>query len=152
MMKKIRLTGLALAAVVMLFITGYGCSSAKTATTVAGQVSLQGTWKLVMFKYGSSASSFTEVPAASQRLKMITDNYFIWVSVDSVKRAIGSSAGGRYILEGNNYTEMLDFGLGMSSYTGTNPTYTVKTEDDLLFLSGLLSPGYRIEEIWKRVK
>jgi hypothetical protein len=104
------------------------------------------------YKYGSSAASFTEVPDGVQRLKMITDNYFIWVSVDSVKRTIGSSAGGRYVLEGNNYTEMLDFGIGMSSYTGTQPTYTVKTEDDLLFLSGLLSEGFRIEEIWKRVK
>jgi len=151
-MKKIRMTGLAVAAIVIFIIAGYGCSSAKMTTTVTEQVSLQGTWKLVMYKYGPSASSFREVPEASQRLKMITDSYFIWVSVDSVKRAIVSSAGGRYRLEGNNYTEMLDFGIGMSSYTGTQPTYTVKTEDDLLFLSGLLSPGYRIEEIWKRVK
>jgi len=151
-MKKIRLSGLAITAVVFLFTAVYGCSSAKMVSVVPEQVSIQGTWRLVMFKYGSSASAFTEVPAASQRLKMITDNYFIWVSVDSVKRTIGSSAGGRYTLEGNNYTEMLDFGIGMSSYTGTQPTYTVKTEDDLLFLSGLLSPGYRIEEIWKRVK
>jgi hypothetical protein len=34
----------------------------------------------------------------------------------------------------------------------TNPQFTIKIDGDMLFQTGLLTPDYKIEEIWKRVK
>ena len=62
------------------------------------------------------------------------------------------SAGGKYTLAGETYTEYLGFGLGMDQYLNTSPQFTIKVEGDMMFQTGLLTSGYRIEEIWKRIK
>ena len=115
-------------------------------------VSMQGTWELVSYKYGSSASGFTDVRDNIRRLKVINETHFIWVQFDTLSGRIGSSAGGSYTLKGNEYSEYLEYGLAMDSYIKQYHNYTVKVEGDLQFLSGPLTPGYKIEEIWRRVK
>ncbi|MCX6333602.1 MAG: hypothetical protein NT092_04770 [Bacteroidia bacterium] len=115
-------------------------------------LSVEGTWQLVSYKYGSSTSGFIDCPEGFPRLKMINKTHFVWVNYNTESGSITQSAGGKYTLIGNTYTEFLEFGLGMDQYLKTNPQYTLKIEGDILFQSGNLTPDYKIEEIWKRVK
>jgi hypothetical protein len=55
-------------------------------------------------------------------------------------------------MNGNTYTESLDFGQSMDEYLKKSHAFTIKVEGDMLFQTGLLAPDYKIEEIWKRVK
>jgi hypothetical protein len=150
-MKKFILITMFVAAVAGLWVQS--CATAEKLAGSSGQVNpIMGTWQLAMYKYGSSASSFIKVPAEAGRIKMITDSHFIWVQYNKATGKITGSAGGTYTLTGNSYTESLDFGLGMDTYIGKDPVYTVKVEGDNLFLSGNLTEGYKIEEVWERVK
>ena len=115
------------------------------------KLSPEGTWELVSYKYGPSQSAFTDRTESLQRLKVINKTHFIWVDID-ISGKIIQSAGGPYTLNGDIYTEFLEFGYGMDPYLKTNPQFTIRIEGDMLFQTGLLTPDYKIEEIWKRVK
>ncbi|HQG62345.1 MAG TPA: hypothetical protein PK719_01705 [Bacteroidales bacterium] len=112
--------------------------------------SITGTWQMKMFKYGTS-KTFSSLPQDMEYIKMITDTHFLWVHYSKLTKKINSSAGGSYTLNNDTYTESIDFGLGMDSYLGSKPAYNIKIEGDLLFLTGNLVEGYKIEEIWERV-
>jgi hypothetical protein len=111
-----------------------------------------GTWKLVSTKYGA-ATSFTDYPKKSFRLKIINATHFTWVEVDASTKRVLASAGGRYKRSGDSYTETIEFaGEGMETYLGKSQKFTVRVEGDKLFQSGELSDGLKIEENWERVK
>lgn len=114
--------------------------------------SILGTWKGASYKYGTSASNFIDFPKNESHIKLITENYFTWVTVDTTTRIVTSMAGGKYTLSGNTYTESIDYGLGMDRYLRNNQKFTIKVEGNMFYLSGTLNDGYKIEEIWERVK
>jgi hypothetical protein len=109
-----------------------------------------GTWKLVSTKYGE-AKEHTPYPGGSVRLKIINPTHFVWL--ENSNGSIQSGAGGRYTLAGSAYTETIDFaGSGMEEYAGKPQKFTVRVEGDKLMQSGELSNGFKIEEVWERVK
>jgi hypothetical protein len=122
-------------------VSGYGNSSAPHI----------GTWRLVSYKY-STTGNFVNVPEGDQHIKLITSSHFMWAQSDSATMKVSEMAGGTYTLKGNTYTESVDFGIGMDNYLGRRQTFTLMVEGDMLFLSGMLSDGYHVEEVWKRVK
>jgi len=124
---------------------------AVTAEVKCQTATHMGTWKLASYNYGTS-SGFIPVPKGDQHIKLITATHFMWAETDSATRKVWSMAGGTYTLNGNTYTESIDFGINMDSYLGHNETFTLKVEGDLLFMSGILNDGYKVEEIWQRVK
>jgi hypothetical protein len=56
-------------------------------------------------------------------------------------------------LTGNSYTEHVDFMnvKEAEKFVGKDQPFTIKLEGDALTLSGTLSNGEKISEIWKRV-
>jgi hypothetical protein len=113
---------------------------------------ISGTWKLESYRYGNISSAFTSASADRPRVKLITENSFQWTSYDASTKRITSSAGGSYTLEGDSYTEMLEYGFNMEPYVGTLSIFKIEVEDDMLFITGKLSTGYLVEEVWQRVK
>lgn len=111
-----------------------------------------GSWQLDSYKYGISSSSFTTITPHRPHIKLITENRFLWVTYDAETKKILESAGGQYTLDGENYTESIDYGYGMDQYLGTKSEFKIKVEDGMFYLSGVLSDGYKIEEIWQKVK
>jgi hypothetical protein len=112
----------------------------------------QGTWKLVSMKYGD-AKEFSDFPEGHQRVKLITQTHFTWIQYDTTEKQVQSVAGGPYSLEGNVYTETIEFaGEGMTAYLGGKHAFTIRVDGDKFFLSGQLADGLKIEEIWQRVK
>lgn len=111
-----------------------------------------GTWQLASFKYGTNQPGFTDFPERQRRIKLITETHFTWVQFDATTRKVNASAGGTYSLNGNTYTESIDFGLGMDTFSGEKHAFTIRVEGDKFFLSGSLADGLKIEEVWERVK
>ena len=112
-----------------------------------------GTWQLVSTKYGD-AREFSDVSKEEAHIKMLTATHFIWVIYDPKTKLVTASMGGSYRLQGNSYTETIEFYLpdGMKAYLGKEQVFTIKIEGDKLHQSGKLSDGQPIEEIWQRVK
>jgi len=113
---------------------------------------IMGTWQLDSYKYGTTTNSFTSITADRPHIKLITENRFLWVTYDAESKKILESAGGTYTLNGENYIESIDYGFNMEGYLGTKSNFKIKVEDGMFYLSGVLSDGYKIEEIWQKVK
>jgi hypothetical protein len=111
-----------------------------------------GTWQLDSYKYGTSSSSFTIITSDRPHIKLITENRFLWVTYDAGTKKVIESAGGQYTLNGEDYVESIDYGYSMDEYLGTKSKFKIKVEDGMFYLSGVLSDGYKIEEIWLQVK
>jgi hypothetical protein len=133
--------------IAILFISFSACGEvpSKKATEI------QGTWKLVSYNYGGD-SIMKPVYEKLERLKLITDSKFCWIHFNSEDHIVTSSAGGSYSFDGENYTENLEFGgMGMKDYLGKSQKFTVKVENNKLYLSGALSDGLKIKEVWERI-
>ena len=120
--------------------------------TAKGSGTHLGTWQLISTKYGD-AKDFSDFPKEQRRVKLITATHFTWVQYDAGSKKVDSMAGGPYTLEGNSYTETIEFvGTGMETYLGKKQLFTIKVDGDKLNQSGQLSDGLKIEEVWQRLK
>jgi len=119
-------------------------------TVKISRKSLIGTWHLESYKYGTSSGSFTQIAPDKPRVKLITEKRFLWATYDTLTKKILKSAGGEYSLEAENYIESIDLGFNMNSYLNTKGVYKIKIEDGMLYLTGTLSDGLPIEEIWQK--
>jgi beta-lactamase regulating signal transducer with metallopeptidase domain len=113
--------------------------------------SILGTWKLVSYNY-SGGGVMHELSGDDQRIKLITKNNFGWVHYLGKDKVVTDSAGGTYTLVGDNYTEYIEYGgAGMTNYIGKQQLFKVLIEKETLYLSGTLSSGLEIIEVWKRI-
>lgn len=65
---------------------------------------LEGTWKLISFKYGTE-TEFTKVPHFMQYRKILTKGHFAWVSYGENGDDVIGAGGGTYKIKGSKYTE-----------------------------------------------
>ncbi len=113
-----------------------------------------GTWQLISFKYWENAEGFTEFPKDRRRIKLITDNHFTWTEFNAETKRIEIAAGGSCSMNGDTYIESIDFALSpdMENQIGRRYSFTIRIEDDKLFQSGFIEEGFKIEEVWQRMK
>jgi hypothetical protein len=113
--------------------------AADSTTTPAKPSPLIGTWKMD----GSDREA----------TKFITPTHFLWVWMDPKTKVITESLGGRYKHEGNSYIEIPEFGTDATKdFFGTELKFTVKLEGDKWTHVGELPGGFKIDEVWRRVK
>ena len=113
---------------------------------------LLGTWKLISTKYGN-ADKFTDYPKEQRRLKMLTATQFMWVDEDMNSKKLLSSASGQYSYQDGIYIETIDNASNdMRQYLGKKQSFTIRIAGDKLIQSGTLSDGFKIEELWQRLK
>jgi hypothetical protein len=141
------------AVLVMLVLVVASCHIGQHAQQEPGTSSnLLGTWELVSYEYGSQ-KQFADFPKDRRRIKMITETQTVWFEFPTSTREIQAGAGGAYTLVGDTYTESKDFAVGgMMPYLGKKHVYTIHIAGDRLTVSGVLSDGLKIEEVWHRIK
>ena len=111
---------------------------------------IMGTWRLVSYNYGGG-EELNLVSGDSERIKFITETNFTWVQYVGTDRIVINSAGGSYVFSGDSYTESIEFGgKGMASYIGKVQEFNVKIENNKMELSGELSDGLKIKEVWEK--
>jgi hypothetical protein len=99
--------------------------------------------------WGTWEHTFPDSPELRQ-VKIINRTHFVWVTYnrrDGTPRSVG---GGTYTIDDKNYKEKLEF--GSANVIGKEQTFTGKFEADQWELSGKLTNGVEINEIWNRVK
>jgi hypothetical protein len=111
-----------------------------------------GTWKLISYRYGERDIQFPN-DSVLRSIKLITPTHFTWVHYTTKDQLVRASAGGTYVLDGNNYTERIDFGgSSMQSFFNKEQAYKIKIADGKLYLSGVMSDDQKIEEIWEKIE
>ncbi|MFO7256682.1 MAG: hypothetical protein DIU61_003245 [Bacteroidota bacterium] len=102
---------------------------------------LQGTWKLIsgtLIEGGDT--TVTDYTRNEEMIKIINDSHFAFLRHDVNKgqdsRAIFVAAGGRYALEGNRYTEHVEF-CSAREWEGHSFEFTVDIEGDTLVQQGI---------------
>jgi len=130
--------------------------------------SLEGTWELVAVKNVPANPDFSL--AKTHQIKIITKTHFAFLSQDRLPakpsaEALAAAAksfsagGGTYKLEGDSYTEHIEF-FAVPKFVGTSITFKVKWEGDEWIQTGTLplkalglnDKDVQIEERYRRVK
>ena len=112
---------------------------------------LIGTWKQVSMKVNGIVNP---IPQAYTTYKHITSAGFVWLSYDKISGKIIRAAGGTYTLNGNTYTETIEYGIG-SDYEivkNSKHSFTANIDGDRWYHNGKLANGQTIDEVWERVR
>lgn len=104
---------------------------------------LDGAWELV---------SGQQLPKGARDIKIISGGHFIFVAYDTETGKPLYTGGGTYMLNGNSYTEHIDFASDVIStgLVGKDQAFTIKVEGDTFSQTGVLSNGKGLSEVWKR--
>lgn len=111
----------------------------------ARQSPLDGTWELV---------SGQPLPQGARDIKIISAGHFMFAAYDMATGKPLYTAGGTFTLDGNSYTEHVDFmsekiSAGM---IGKDQHFTVKMDGDTFTQTGTRSNGKHLLEVWKRAR
>jgi len=116
----------------------------QTNDSEAKKNQLEGTWEII---------SGHQLPPGSRDIKIISGGHFVWTIYDTAKGKPLYTGGGTYVLNGNSYTEHVDFMTPEISagIVGKDQAFIVKVAGDKLTQTGALSNGEGLSETWKRV-
>ena len=130
------------ALVIATIVWGQSRTSAAQATN-----RIIGTWQLVSGEVGGQDSL-----GNGTMIKMISAKHFMFMSYDKSKMKTTGAGSGSYTLNGNTYTEHIDFidVSGGEGLAGTDVAFTVKVEGDTLTQTGEIL-GTPLKEIYKRL-
>lgn len=139
--------GLALIAAVLCLVSASGGDEPKTKPV---STELVGTWQLETRKLGDQ-----ERPASPQEMRMlhITPSHVIRVVFDPKSRKIIGTAGGQLTIDGDKYTETIqwaDEGSRMGKDAAESVQFRYKVEKDRLQLVTTLGEK-QYTEVWVRI-
>lgn len=138
-------------AAAMLILIVVALTAFRADEQAVQNIDITGTWRLDSYRYGDTGE-FVSLSQSRPSIKLITGNSFMWARYDPATKKIISSAGGKYTLEGNNYSESIEYGFGMDTYLGTVSKFKLNVGDGMFFMAGYLSDGYKVEEVWRKVE
>ncbi len=99
--------------------------------------------------WGTWEHSFPDAPEQRQ-VKIINRTHYAWVTYNRQDGTPLTSGGGTYTIDQRNYKEKPEF--GGADLIGKDQIFTSKFEADKWELTGTLSNGFAINEVWRKVK
>jgi hypothetical protein len=147
-MRTLMITLLFLPAAFMLGAPGSAGDEPKVNAPQANK--LVGTWKLVSAKYGGEEFKF---PEGTTHIKHITPTHYMWATYDQDGKVTRAS-GGTYTLDGDQYEEHPEYGIGPDSelLKGKVQSFKCKVDGNTWHHDGKLSNDLVIEEVWERLE
>ena len=87
-------------------------------------------------------------------MKIINRTHFVWVTYSRADGKPLLLGGGTYTVEGKKYKEKFEFGGPglLAELVGKEQTFTAEVEGDRWTLTGTLSNGFDVREVWRKVK
>ncbi len=115
---------------------------------------LDGAWVLTTQKNGDVKEQ-TAVPEGEKQIKLLTDGRYTWTWLNDGKVQVG--LGGRYTLQGEKYTEYIEYAIGDSfaQFVGKSAEFTWSLEGGKWHHKGVVkvnNADYVIDEVWERAK
>jgi hypothetical protein len=119
-------------------------ASSQTNGSPAMKSQLDGTWELL---------SGQPLPKGARDIKILSGGHFIFAAYDTQTGKPLYAAGGTYVLNGNSYTEHMDFASDKiaAGLIGKDQTFTVEVHGDTFVQTGTLTNGKALSERWKRI-
>ena len=110
----------------------------KKEPAISDAISVKGTWKLLTGTLIEKGDTIvTDYTTGRSFIKIINDSHFAFLSHTLRKDTTDFSAGGgSYILNGNNYTEHLEY-CNAKEWEGHDFSFTVTINNDTLIQSGV---------------
>ena len=138
----------------LVFVFLFGC----TATTVEEKNPIEGTWELISSKTIYTDTTIIGLEGQDRQIKMISRTHFVWISQDTSRYNVSGFGGGRYTLNGDNFTEHIDMFIA-PYWVGKSVPYKIKIEGDTFIQSGTVpykewgfaDSDYKTIEVWKRI-
>jgi hypothetical protein len=109
---------------------------------------VDGAWRLVGIRDGDTYSK-----PDREQYKLVVGGRFIWTTSKDGK--IEYAAGGKYTVEGDKYTESIEFAHDRDFLVGKEAKFTWKLDGDKWYHKGTLKTDQgdvQIDELWERVK
>lgn len=125
--------------VLFLFIIVASCTNEKKGEAGApNTISIKGTWKLLTATVIEKGDTIvTDYTKGRSFIKIINDSHFAFLNHTLRKDTTDFSAGGgSYLLNGNSYTEHLEY-CNAKEWEGHDFTFTVSITGDTLVQSGV---------------
>lgn len=123
----------------VLFIVLLISCNEKSETTQNTKPSIQGTWKLLTGTLIEKGDTLvTDYTKDKSFIKIINDSHFAFLQHDLKRDSLSgfSAGGGSYKLEGNNYSEHLEY-CSAKEWEGHDFSFTVTITGDTLVQSGV---------------
>ena len=115
-------------------------------TTVEEKNPIKGTWELVSYQNQYPDTTILGPKDYARQIKIINKTHFVWISQDTSRVDIYGFGGGKYILDGDNYTEHIEMFI-VPSWIGNSIPYNIKIEGDTLILGGTVP----LKKFWGRI-
>jgi hypothetical protein len=111
---------------------------------------LYGTWILQSATFTSGDTVTKDDKSTKKQMKIISPGHFAFIISNAADDKFIMASGGRVIIDGNNYTEIVDYS---SEPTSVNATYKFITKivGDTWYHNGMIDK-MKMEEVWKKVK
>ncbi|NNL21066.1 MAG: hypothetical protein HKO83_07080 [Ignavibacteriaceae bacterium] len=111
---------------------------------------LEGTWVLAAFKYTLPDTVITGNSKSFNSIKIFGKSHFTYIGKALPDHVFKRAGGGRYQLNGDQLTEIMDFS-SLANMLGKTFKYKYRIEEDTYFHSGQINDLY-VEEIWKKLE
>jgi hypothetical protein len=111
---------------------------------------LVGTWRAVSAKHGAQEVKW---PEGTSTVKHVTPAQFMWATYDKDGTVI-QAVGGRYTLQGEDYTETPEYGVGrvFERLKGQTLRFQCKVEGNRWYHTARSPTGATVAEVWERVE
>ncbi|WP_236978584.1 hypothetical protein [Membranihabitans maritimus] len=107
---------------------------------------LAGVWRITGRK---SDGKINQMPKRARKtLKLLTDNHFQWIAMNTDTGEFFGTGGGKYTFEDGKYTEHIKFFSRDDSRVGMSLSFDGEVKDEDWHHSGKSSKGDPIYEIW----
>ena len=113
--------------------------------------SLVGTWKLISGKMAIGDSTNTYDLSKMEAMKIVTPTHFAVFSKNTSDGTLQHAGAGNVIIDGNNYTEIINYMSGDSPHLPITSKFTSKLEGNKWHIKGRFD-NFVLDEIWERIK
>jgi len=135
-----------------LTITGTaGKQALNRMTESSAQSSLTGLWRITG-RVNEQGERTTMQAGPRKTIKLLTGSRFQWAAINPKTKQFMGTGGGTYQVNGNQYTETIDFFSRDNSRVGRSLTFTVNLTGTDWQHTGKSSTGGAVNEVWSREK
>ena len=111
---------------------------------------VEGSWEVSSVRFTDPDGTVRDVTVGRPPgLKILSPTH--WAFVELRADSTVSAGGGRYEVDGDRYTEWVDY-HGGKSYIGKRIDFECRVEEDRWYQDGMLPDGTKLEEVYRRAR
>ena len=127
--------------ILSLLLISTACNNPKDTSEIKGRLPIEGTWQLISGTLVENRdTTVTDYTTGQRMIKIINATHFSFLNHDLKKgkdsAAVFVAGGGRYSLDGNRYTEYLDY-CSDRNWEGNTFPFEISIHNDTLTQSGI---------------